>query len=116
MPVYDYKCKEHGVFNELSTLAASEHPCACPVCGKLSARIIRLPPTIFEMPEARKKAHELNERNQHEPTCSSLARRMEDDLHAKGCGCEQKPGQSKAIYTARGEKIFPSMRPWMISH
>lgn len=116
MPVYDYKCKEHGVFNDLATLAESDKPCACPTCGVLAARIIRLPPTVTKMPSAKKHAHEVNERNQHEPTHSTAARRKDDEQHAKGCGCEKKLSHSKLMYTAQGEKMFPSMRPWMISH
>lgn len=116
MPVYDYKCKEHGVFNDLATLEDADKPCPCPTCGELAARIIRLPPTVLQMPTDKKKAHELNERNQHEPTHSTKARRKEDEQHARGCGCEKKMNHSKLMYTAKGEKMFPSMRPWMISH
>lgn len=116
MPVYDYKCKEHGVFNDLATLSESDKPCACPECGLPSARIIRLAPEIFKMAPEKKHAHETNERNQHEPTHSTSQRRKEDEQHAKGCGCEAKLSKSKLMYTAQGDKMFPSMRPWMISH
>lgn len=27
MPVYDYKCKDHGVFQELATMADHDKPC-----------------------------------------------------------------------------------------
>ncbi len=37
--------------------------------------------------------------------------------HGKGCGCGDKPiRKSNLLYTADGNKMFPSMRPWMISH
>lgn len=116
MPVYDYKCTAHGVFNDLATMDASDKPCACPQCGELSARIIRLPPNLFSMDKDKKHAHEVNERNQHEPTHSTTARREDDEQHACGCGSEQKLSKSKLMYTAQGDKMFPSMRPWMISH
>ena len=116
MPVYDYKCKEHGVFHELAALEDSDKPCACPVCGELSARIIRLPPSLFTMDSDKRHAHSVNERNQHEPTHSTAARREEDHQHAHGCGKEHKLCGSKLMYTAQGDKMFPSMRPWMISH
>jgi putative FmdB family regulatory protein len=115
MPVYDYKCAEHGLFFELATLDNSAQPCACPVCGALSARVICISPDILDMSPARRKAMATNEKAQHEPEFSSLARRQDDHQHKKGCGCE-KPRSSKLLYTARGEKMFPSMRPWMISH
>ncbi|WP_188149946.1 FmdB family zinc ribbon protein [Teredinibacter waterburyi] len=116
MPVYDYKCAEHGVFNDLATMDDSDKPCACPRCGELSARIIRLSPELVRMAPEKKHAHEVNERNQHEPTHSTKDRRADDEQHSKGCGCERKIGKSNLLYTAKGEKMFPSMRPWMISH
>lgn len=116
MPVYDYKCQDHGVFCELATMDESSQPCPCPSCGTMSARIIRLAPGVFQMDKDKKRAHEVNERNQHEPTFSTTARREEDEQHSKGCGCIATPTTSKTLLTARGEKIFPSMRPWMISH
>ncbi len=116
MPVYEYKCKKHGVFFELATISESNEPCACPECKELSARIIMVAPELLSMDKDNKHAHETNERNSHEPTVSSKARREEDDQHAKGCGCESGLSKSKLMYTAQGEKMFPSMRPWMISH
>lgn len=116
MPVYEYKCKEHGVFNDLATMDDREKPCACPVCGTMSARIIRLAPDLFKMDSDKKHAHEVNEKNQHEPTHSTSERRSCDHQHAHGCGSERKLNHSKLMYTAQGDKMFPSMRPWMISH
>jgi len=116
MPVYDYKCQHHGVFSELATIAESSEPAVCPTCDKMSARIILLAPEIFERDKDKKMAHEVNERNQHEPTYSTTNRRNEDEKHTKGCGCTATLGKSKMFLTASGEKIFPSMRPWMISH
>ena len=117
MPVYEYKCKEHGVFYELASMDESQAPKPCTECGSLSPRIIRLAPEILTMSPAKRKAHETNERNQHEPTISSKERRELDEEHSSGCGCDKnKPGGSKLFYTSTGEKMFPSMRPWMISH
>jgi putative FmdB family regulatory protein len=116
MPVYEYKCTEHEVFSDLATMADSEKPSACTTCGKLSARIIRLAPTLFSMDSEKKHAHEVNEKNQHEPSYSTSERRAHDHEHVIGCGSERKLGKSKLMYTGQGEKMFPSMRPWMIGH
>lgn len=116
MPVYDYKCKDHGIFYGLATMDDSDKPGVCPQCGVHAPRVIMVAPDILDMSPEKRKASALNERNQHEPAHSTKARREEDDEHRHGCGCENKIGKSKLMYTARGEKMFPSMRPWMISH
>ena len=116
MPVYDYKCRQHGIFNALATLDDSGKPGSCPVCGELAPRIILIAPEIFKMAPAQKRAHEVNEKNQHEPLFSTKEKRNSDHRHSKACGCAADKGKSKLLYTARGEKMFPSMRPWMISH
>ncbi len=117
MPVYDYKCLEHGLFNDLASIDDAHKPCACPQCGALSGRVIMLAPEFLDMDPQKRKARQTNERAQHEPVVSSSARREEDEDHARGCGCQaNKVSKSKLFYTAQGDKMFPSMRPWMISH
>lgn len=117
MPVYDYKCQEHGVFNDLATFDDFQKPCPCPTCGKLSPRIIRLSPDLFKLSSEERHAHQTNERAQHEPVFSTADRRENDHQHKHGCGCNKKStGKSSLMYTANGEKMFPSARPWMISH
>lgn len=117
MPVYDYKCLQHGLFNELATVDDAHKPMACPTCGQLSGRVIMFAPNVLDMAAEKRKAHVINEKAQHAPEYSTTARRKEDEQHARGCGCnKQKPGKSKLMYTAQGDKMFPSMRPWMISH
>jgi hypothetical protein len=99
MPLYDYKCQQHGVFSELSTIANME----------------ALPPHIVSMMKETKQAMERNEKAQHEPIISTLDRRTHDKKHASDCGCSSGK-KSNLFYTADGNKMFPSMRPWMISH
>jgi putative FmdB family regulatory protein len=115
MPLYDYKCKQHGVFSELATIADMEKPAKCPQCGSLCPRVIAFPPHIADMLKEKRHAMETNEKAQHEPVISTLDRRENDHEHASGCGCSSKK-KSKLFYTADGNKMFPSMRPWMISH
>lgn len=116
MPLYDYKCKSHGVFQELATITEFQSPKPCPLCNVLSARVIRLPPALSGMAPERRRAMEANEKAAHEPVVSTRELRMEEHRHGKGCGCGDTKRQSNLIYTAQGEKMFPSMRPWMISH
>lgn len=122
MPVYDYKCRQHGHFHELATMAQCAEPRGCPDCGALSARVIVIPPQIVAENSARDKAHSRNEKSRHEPVFSNAEQRSEtlarrEHQFGKGCGCGHEPlGKAKMFYTADGKKIFPSMRPWMISH
>lgn len=116
MPVYEYRCKDHGVFYELATVSESDKPCKCPVCQTLSPRIIRIAPEILNMKKETRHAHETNERAQHEPVFSTADRRAHDKSHSSGCGCSKPHKKSNLMYTAQGDKMFPSMRPWMISH
>lgn len=128
MPVYDYRCLHHGIFNELQTADRHDRPVACPQCGQLSARIIRLPPELLTLPKATRRAHAANEQACHEPVSVAAHQRRQQERtrdkkpHAH-CGCDpDRAGsgighrRSSLIYTARGDKMFPSQRPWMISH
>ncbi len=131
MPVYDYKCPEHGMFNELAPLDQAHEPLACPTCQTLSPRILMIPPEILAMAPKKqetRKAMDRNEQAQHSPIVSSIDSRAEaaDRLafqkkthkHHSGCGCDDKKGQLKQqmVLLPDGSKIFPSQRPWMISH
>ena len=127
MPVYDYKCPQHGVFHDLASMDMAAKPAACPQCRQLSPRIIMIPPEVLAMAPNKRKAMARNEEAKHQPIISTADVRAEkaardQHAHKKGCGCSQhKPaGQSalrqQVIYTADGSKTFPSQRPWMISH
>ena len=117
MPVYDYKCPEHGIFHELATLEDHDKPSVCPQCQSLSPRIIMMAPQILDMAPERRKAIERNEVARHEPQHSTPDTRAENAEKLKyGCGCQHEKRTSKLFYTAEGNKMFPSMRPWMISH
>lgn len=126
MPLYDYKCPTHGVFQELARMADHDKPCQCPHCGTNSPRVITLPPQLLQMLKEKKAAMERNEQAQHEPRVLTPAQYREEEAekkarathkhrHHSGCGCNSGR-KSKLFYTADGSKMFPSMRPWMISH
>lgn len=124
MPLYDYKCREHGIFHDLATLEDHAEPQACPVCGAPSARVIILAPEIVNNSKPSTLAAARNERSAHEPVFSTVEGRQEDlerrsrsRRHGAKCGCHEEPiGKSQVFYTSDGKKVFPTMRPWMISH
>lgn len=117
MPVYDYKCPEHGLFHELATMEDHDKPVACPQCQTLSPRVIMMSPHILDMAPEIRQAIEKNEAARHAPQISTTDSRAENAERLKhGCGCKHEKRTSKLMYTAEGNKMFPSMRPWMISH
>lgn len=142
MPVYDYKCTEHGLFHELATMADAGQPKACPKCGKASARVIMIPPEVLAMAPDQRAAMAHNEEARHQPIISSVDSRAEaadraafaqrkdssnvsrraGHQHGRGCcGGAEHAGETSAlkqqvVFLPDGSKVFPSQRPWMISH
>lgn len=117
MPVYDYKCREHGVFHELAAVDDYDRPARCPSCDALSPRVIMLPPGLLDMAREQRLAQHRNERARHEPIHSTPDQRAEHAERVRhGCACAHHARPSKLMYTAQGDKMFPGMRPWMISH
>ncbi|HAD08617.1 MAG TPA: formamidase [Porticoccaceae bacterium] len=116
MPVYDYKCPEHGVFSELETMDNYARPSPCPRCGDLAGRVIIVAPDALTMNPFQREVCIRNERSQHQPRV--FAAGVEAEKHGSK-PCPRDGGtreRSKALYTATGEKLFPSARPWMLSH
>ncbi|NCO15950.1 MAG: zinc ribbon domain-containing protein [Alphaproteobacteria bacterium] len=110
MPVYEYWCDSHGLFNALRPMAACAEPCDCPECGAVAPRVMVTPPRVAGGDRSRMKAHAINERAADSPRRSAG--------HGPGCGCcggGPKPGRS-TLQRPDGSKSFPSARPWMISH
>ena len=38
MPVYNYRCEQCGVFDQIRRVAMRDEPASCPKCGAASAR------------------------------------------------------------------------------
>ncbi|APX13489.1 zinc ribbon domain-containing protein [Tateyamaria omphalii] len=105
MPLYDYICAEHGVFQEMAPVSRFDAPCACPVCGASSVRALTVPQLSTLAPLAR-KAHGVNERSSDSP------RRAK----ANGLTPSGPRIRSKSHRAADGTKSTQSSRPWMLSH
>ncbi|WP_221801613.1 FmdB family zinc ribbon protein [Oceanobacter mangrovi] len=128
MPMYEYKCPHHGVFQELAPMQQHDQPKPCPQCQTVSARVIVLPPEIARVLRETRAAMERNEKARESPDVMTAgqyrereeerqARAAVEHRHHSGCGCNQgKKRKSNLMYTAEGNKMFPGMRPWMISH
>ncbi|GMU47092.1 MAG: hypothetical protein AMXMBFR26_18740 [Porticoccaceae bacterium] len=112
MPCYDYRCREHGVFEELATVAERAAPRPCPQCGAPAARVIAAAPALLDMTPALREACARNERSRHEPRLHAGGD-ADSDRCGGSCG---SPAGRKAILLTDGRKVFPSGRPWMIGH
>jgi len=115
MPTYDYACGTCGGFDALQSIAQRDEPVACPECSSASPRVFVAAPRLALMESGTRTAMATNERSRHEPMRSGeyLASRK----HPAGCGCcSSSVKRSATVTDARGNKAFPSKRPWMISH
>ena len=116
MPTYDYACPQCGGFEAFRSLAARNDPLACPDCGTDSQRVFVTAPRLACVSSDTRIAMETNERARHAPMSSKEYGAYQRLKHPAGCGC-CSTGKSKATVTgANGNKMFPSKRPWMISH
>ncbi len=113
MPTYDYACVACGGFDAMRTVAERDEPVACPDCGSASPRVFIAAPRLALMASGTRTAMATNERARHEPQRAGeyLSRK-----HPAGCGCCSPAKRSATVMDARGNKAFPSKRPWMISH
>jgi hypothetical protein len=79
--------------------------------------VVIIAPKFLDMNLEKRQAINRNEVAKHEPLVSTKDSRTENLEKLKhGCGCQHRKHTSKLMFTADGNKMFPSMRPWMISH
>jgi putative FmdB family regulatory protein len=107
MPLYEYQCGEHGLFEGLNAIARSSEPVHCPECEQLSPRVLSVP-HLGRMTRSEVIARDRNERSRHEPR---LSKTPGNCSHAGPCNhgaqARSKPGELK-VYTGK--------RPWVIEH
>lgn len=65
MPIYEFECDDHGVFELSRTIAQVRDPAACPDCGASARRVLSAPNLASGSLLIRAAA--VNERSQHEP-------------------------------------------------
>jgi putative FmdB family regulatory protein len=66
MPLYEYECRDHGVFEETRPIAQSTDDAACPACEHAAPRIVSMP-ALARMDRSQVKARDRNEQSRHEP-------------------------------------------------
>lgn len=117
MPTYDYACPSCGGFDALRSLAQRNDPATCPECGMDSPRVFVSAPRLACVSGDTRTAMETNERAQHAPMSSREYGGYQRLKHPSGCGCCSPTSRKTTTVTAaNGSKMFPTKRPWMISH
>lgn len=105
MPIYEYECRTHGVFELLKSVSEAYEAGACPRCAAPGQRLISVP-TLSAMARSEVIARDRNERASHEPRLASSPGRCN---HSGPCnhGRKAQPGKLKA---------YQGKRPWVIEH
>jgi putative FmdB family regulatory protein len=96
MPLYEYECGEHGVFDAQRRMSEFAAPSSCPVCARDAPRVLSAA-RIRGMPRAEIVARDRNERSAHEPRVAVR---------------ERAPAAARQTGAACG----PASRPWMLGH
>jgi putative FmdB family regulatory protein len=102
MPLYEYDCQRHGVFETLHSMHDAALPERCPSCGSEAPRVLSAPRLACVTPNER-IARDRNEKSRHEPRVSKKA--SNGQSNAKG-GKRDRP----ALRSSHGA------RPWAIGH
>jgi putative FmdB family regulatory protein len=66
MPIYEYECDEHGLFEARRPIAEFDAPGRCPTCALPSRRVLSAP-RLRLVDRSDRVARDRNERSQHEP-------------------------------------------------
>jgi putative FmdB family regulatory protein len=105
MPLYEYACADHGIFDAFRPTAEYLKAGDCPTCGAASPRVMSAP-QIRAMTPMKRMAAERNEKSRHEPhVCTS------------GCGHAHKPkNQVGGKPKGTGYHAYAGPRPWVVEH
>jgi putative FmdB family regulatory protein len=97
MPIYEYQCCHHGLFEAERPMARSAEPAECPVCALAARRVLSVPRTAL-LPRAGRIARERNEQSQHAPQLRQST--------------PAPPRRSRA----RPLQVSHGSRPWVLEH
>jgi putative FmdB family regulatory protein len=110
MPMYEYECVSHGVFEGMRALCDAALPERCPSCGLNAARILSAP-CLAQVAGSERIARDRNERSRHEPR---LVRGPDPYPNAKANRASQakqrEEGTRPALRASHGS------RPWALEH
>ena len=107
MPMYEYECEAHGIFELLRPLSEYAEAACCPLCEVAAERVLSVP-HLCGVPRRTIVARERNERSRHEPRVFSRS----DDSCASRSDERQLPSRSSAPKL----RSYSGARPWVIEH
>ncbi|MGD0677547.1 MAG: zinc ribbon domain-containing protein [Polyangiaceae bacterium] len=99
MPLYEYECSAHGLFEAQRTVGEFAARGPCPTCGEASVRVLSVP-GLRLVDSASRMARDRNERSQHEPR-----------LVERPSGLRESGAASHGMQTGRAGGL-----PWAIGH
>lgn len=97
MPLYEYECRKHGLFEAFNTVHLCRQDMPCPTCAKDAPRVLSAPHLAL-MDPATRTAHDRNIKSRHEP-----------HVHSSSCGCGSAKKRDKKPQVSKG-------RPWVLEH
>lgn len=97
MPIYEYQCDSHGLFEAERPMSCSAQPAACPACAAAARRVLSATRTTLVSRSSR-VAHDRNERSQHAPLVRQRA---------------AAPAQRTP---RRPLQVSHGSRPWVLEH
>lgn len=100
MPMYEYACAKHGVFEAIKPIVESAAPENCPTCDHPSVRILS-PGAAPRLAREVVRARDRNERSRHEPW-----------MHAK----DRSPRGDAREPKRPALQSYSGPRPWAIEH
>lgn len=98
MPLYEYDCRDHGVFELARPMKESAKSASCPWCREAAPRILSAP-SLRQVPRSARVALERNEKSRHEP-----------ELVRKRPTASAEPPREPRLRAATGA------RPWVLEH
>jgi len=66
VPIYEFECADHGMFELTRPMAQVREPAACPECGEHGKRLLSAP-NLATGSVVGRRAAAVNERSQHAP-------------------------------------------------
>jgi putative FmdB family regulatory protein len=103
MPIYEYSCPDHGLFEDQRPMSRSADPSACPKCRADAPRVLSVTRTSL-VPRAHAIARSRNEKSQHAPEVRHVA----PGAHAAPSGAAAGP--------RRPLQVSHGSRPWVLEH